>query len=278
MFKQSEFMRWLGLSNRAPLVMGILNVTPDSFSDGGRYMAPEEALRHAREMIQAGADVIDLGAESTRPGSERVPAAEQIARLGPILYRLSELGPAAWSIDTTIRAVAEYALNHGVGMINDISGGLEDPGILDLAADRGCPIILMHKKGDPKTMQDRPVYQDLNGELMAFFEERLEKAGEKGIWENVLIDPGVGFGKTTEDNLEIIRSVGRYKTLGRPVVVGVSRKRFIGEILNQPRAEDRMVGSVAAGVCAVLNGADVLRVHDVRETAWAVEMVRKIRG
>ena len=276
----SEFDTWLHDPDRRPLVMGVLNVTPDSFSDGGRFLSVDAAVARAWEMVRQGADLIDVGGESTRPGSVRVPADEQCRRLLPVLESLRPLsGDLTLSVDTTLAPVAEVAIAHGVHVVNDISAGRDDPALLPLAAGRGCPVILMHMQGTPATMQLNPTYSDVTAEVAAFLRERLHAARAAGVDPaKVLLDPGIGFGKTVEHNLDLLRRTKELAaSLGRPLVVGTSRKGFIAKVLGDPEV-DRRFGTAATVAWAVANGAAVVRVHDVGEMAQVVRMTRAIRG
>lgn len=256
--------------------MGVLNITPDSFSDGGRYLEPENAVEQAFRMAEQGAKIIDIGGESTRPGSDPVSPDEQIRRIVPVIQRLKDL-PAVISVDTTLTEVAEAALDAGAAIINDISAGRDDPEMFSLVSRRRCPMILMHMQGHPKTMQQSPHYTDVVGEIMGFLEQQLVTAGIHGISaENLLVDPGIGFGKTTIHNLEILRELRMLTTLGRPLVVGTSRKRFIGEILGQSDPQLRLWGTAATVAWSLANGASVVRVHDVEPIAQIVRMIHAI--
>ena len=262
---------------RQPAVMGILNVTPDSFSDGGRFFSPAEAIAQARRMVEEGAAVIDAGAESTRPGSARVPAGEQIERLRPILPELVGLG-AIISIDTTRAAVAEFALDAGAAIVNDVSAGRDDPELLPLVARRGAAVVLMHMLGEPATMQQNPVYQDVVAEVRDFLAERLAAAQRAGVpRERCIVDPGIGFGKRLEHNLEILAGIGRLAELGRPVLVGPSRKRFLGELTGVQDPAGRLAGTLAACLEAWRGGATIFRVHDVGPVVQALAVAKAIR-
>jgi dihydropteroate synthase len=269
-----EFDAWLLDSGRRPLVMGVLNVTPDSFSDGGQFQSVEHAVARAQAMAAKGADLIDVGGESTRPGSRRVDADEQLRRLLPVLRALrGRLDQTTLSLDTTLSAVAEAGLDQGVHVLNDISAGRDDPALLSLAARRGCPILLMHMQGTPATMQLNPTYSDVTAEVAQFLRDRLAAAEAAGIQAaKVLLDPGIGFGKTVGHNLELLRRTRDLATmLGRPLVVGASRKGFIGKVL--PGGDPaRRFGTAATVAWAVANGAAVLRVHDVGAMAEVVRM------
>jgi dihydropteroate synthase len=245
--------------------MGVLNVTPDSFSDGGRFIEPDAAVAHAETMAAEGADLIDVGGESTRPGADPVSADEEIARVLPVLKRLGER-ELPLSIDTSKAAVAGAAITAGASFVNDVTALRGDPEMAALVADAGVDVCLMHMKGEPRTMQEDPRYDDVVAEVKAFLEERLAAAVEAGIpAARVWIDPGIGFGKTPAHNLELIRRLDEIVAIGRPVVVGASRKRFIG-VLTGRSEEERLPGSLAAAVLAFERGAAMLRVHDVAAT------------
>jgi dihydropteroate synthase len=273
-----DFPLWLRDPGRPTLVMGVLNVTPDSFSDGGRFADADAALAHAQEMVAQGADWIDVGAESTRPGSQRVGAAEQLARLGPVLGELRRRMPVVLSIDTTLAAVAEAALDAGVDVVNDISAGRDDPALFAMVARRGVPLVLMHMQGEPATMQIAPSYADVTAEVCGFLRERAAAAESAGVAaHNLLLDPGIGFGKTAAHNLRLLRDLAVLASAGKPVIVGTSRKRFIGEVTGEDRESGRLFGTAATTAWAAANGAGVVRVHDVEQMARVVKMVRAIR-
>lgn len=251
-------------------IMGILNVTPDSFSDGGDFNTLETGLIQARKMVKAGADMIDIGGQSTRPGAEVVSIDEELNRILPIIKFLrSQKNVCAEipiSVDTTRAIVAEKAIEAGTNLINDISAGTYDDEMFSVVADLKVPIILMHIRGTPKTMQKLTDYQDLIGEIYKFLESRIEVAIRAGIErEKIIIDPGIGFAKNYEQNLEIIRNFSRFKSLNCPILVGLSRKSFIGQILNQPDAKQRVWGTAAGCAAAIAQYIDILRVHDVKE-------------
>ncbi len=257
--------------------MGILNVTPDSFSDGGQFAQRDAAIAHAQAMAAEGADWIDIGAESTRPGSARVPAAGQIARLRPVLTELRKRLSVVLSIDTTLAEVAEFALDHGVDVVNDISAGRDDPGLLPLVSARQSPIILMHMQGEPATMQMAPSYTNVTAEVSQFLTERAAAAQSAGVSPGkILLDPGVGFGKTVEHNLQLLRDLPAFAGLGFPLVIGTSRKRFIAKITGES-AHGAPWGTAASVAWSVANGASIVRVHDVAEMKHVVKMVRAIR-
>jgi len=256
--------------------MGILNVTPDSFSDGGSYGGSEEAAARGAEMAAEGADVIDVGGESTRPGSRPVPEDEEIGRVVPVIRALRERTGALISVDTTKAAVAREALAAGADIVNDVSALRFDPGMAGLVAASGAPVVLMHMRGIPETMQSLPAYRDLFGEIADFLAGRVAAARAAGIAaEKIILDPGIGFGKTAEDNLDLIDGLAFLEPLDRPVLVGASRKAFIGRTLGlEPR--ERLEGSIAAGILSVARGAHILRVHDVRSTRRAADMADAI--
>jgi dihydropteroate synthase len=258
-------------------IMGILNITPDSFYDGGRYYKPELAIRRAEEMAEEGADFIDIGAESTRPGAKPLTAKEEIARLKPILPQIRKRLEIPISCDTYKSEVADFALKEGCEIINDISAFRFDKKMANLLAKSNAYCILMHIKGRPRTMQKKPSYKDLMSEIYYYLKERIELARREGIEEErIIVDPGIGFGKRLEDNYEIIRRLGELKGLGRPILLGPSRKSFIGLTLNLP-PEERLEGSLSASVFATIQGVHILRVHDVLATKRAVMMAESIQ-
>jgi len=249
--------------------MGVVNITPDSFSDGGRFLDPAAACRRAERLVREGADLLDFGGESTRPGSDPVSDEEEIRRLEPVIREAVTLGVPI-SVDTSKPAVARAAMEAGAVIINDV-GALGDPEMAPLAADAGAGLILMHMRGRPKTMQEDPVYRDLLGEVSTFLNERRDRAETAGVArDHILLDPGIGFGKRLEHNLELIARLSEIAALGSPVLVGASRKRFLGALTGVSAPEDRVAGSVAAAVAARLRGAAVLRVHDVAATREAL--------
>jgi dihydropteroate synthase len=258
------------------LVMGILNVTPDSFSDGGRFLDRAAAVAHATRMVEDGADILDVGGESTRPGSNAVSVDEELERVRPVIERLAELHPAIpISIDTRKASVAAEALTAGAAIVNDVSGGA-DPDMFDIVKERDAAVVLMHMRGDPKTMQDSPRYDDVVGEVHEYLRQRIEAAELAGIDpERIAIDPGIGFGKDLEHNLELMRRVDVLLDLRRPVLVGPSRKRFLGTILDVPE-DDRVEGTIGAVVWLVSRGAHLARVHDVKEVVRAVRVADAI--
>jgi dihydropteroate synthase len=254
-----------------PVVMGVVNVTPDSFSDGGRWLDPEKAIAHARQLVADGAGILDIGGESTRPGAHAVPAEEQLRRVMPVLERLEGID-ARLSIDTTKTLVAEAAIGAGADIVNDVTALRDDPGLAGLCADRGVTVCLMHMLGEPRTMQDDPRYDDVVDDIKAFLEERVEHAVAAGIAEDrIWLDPGIGFGKTVDHNLTLLARLDELAALGRPIVVGTSRKGFIGKISGED-IEGRVPGTIATNVIALSNGAEVFRVHDVAAVAQALNV------
>ncbi len=278
------------LSLDRPKIMGILNLTPDSFSDGGRFTDPHVAVSHALTMVEQGADIIDVGGESTRPGARRIDAATQIRRVEPVIRalrnKLDERFPhIPISIDTTLSEVASAAAKAGATILNDVSAGREDPGMFNLAAETGLPIVLMHMQGEPGTMQDSPTYGDVVEEIRQFLLKRAEAAVKAGIdRRRIVIDPGIGFGKTLEHNLALLREVRRFVDTGHPVLIGASRKRFIAGFgkgrglgdVHEPDVHDRLGGTCAVTTHCVQQGVQLLRVHDVgpnkqaADLAWAL--------
>lgn len=262
-----------------PVVMGILNVTPDSFSDGGKYIKTEDALAQARKMIKNGADIIDIGGESSRPGSDPVETDEELQRVIPIIRKIREFSNIPISTDTTKSEVASEAISSGADIINDISALRFDDKMAEVAAEYNCPVVLMHMLGKPKTMQIDPSYFDCISEIMQFFSERIHYCLNKGIpRERLILDPGIGFGKRQQDNLAIIKKIGEFKTFGCPVLLGTSRKSFIGNVSGGSKnAEDRLGGSVISAIIGIQNGVDIVRVHDVAETVEAIKMMAALK-
>lgn len=264
-------------SIKKPMVMGILNVTPDSFSDGGRFLDIESAVARAHLMKEQGADIIDIGGESTRPGASEVSVEEEISRVVPVIERLKDQLPIPISIDTRKAGVAERACRAGASIINDISGLENDSNIAGIAMKYGAYLILMHMRGTPDTMQSNLHYDDLIPEISGFLFEAANKALDLGVAKNkIIIDPGIGFGKSVEHNFSIIKNIPAFKKLGYPVLIGASRKSFIGNTLNLP-VESRLEGSLAAAVSAAIYGADIIRVHDVLQTVRALEITCRIK-
>lgn len=259
-----------------PRVMGVLNVTPDSFSDGGRYSDPSRAAERAREMAAAGADLIDIGGESTRPGAAGVSAEEEWSRVGPVFRALAD-PPVPLSIDTTKSEVAARALDAGASVLNDVSGLRFDPALGDLAAETGAGLILMHMRGEPRTMQEDVSYGDLIGEIGDHLTRAADRARERGCRrEQIVVDPGIGFGKSAHGNLELLGRLAAFADLGLPVLVGPSRKSFIGQILDVP-VDERVEGTLAACLLAFERGASIFRVHDVLAARRALDLAAAIR-
>jgi dihydropteroate synthase len=262
------------------LVMGVLNITPDSFSDGGKFYSPESAVEHAREMIDAGADIIDIGGESTRPGSAFVSETEELRRVLPVIERLTTTSSVPISIDTTKSSVARAALTAGVAIINDISALRFDPAIADEVAKTGAGLVLMHSRGIPKTMQQLPPAVDILGEVIAGLWESIGIAQERGVDpESIAVDPGIGFGKSAQQNIELIAELDQLvaEFADLPIMIGTSRKSFIGKLLDNAPSDHRLSGTIASVVAAVMKGAHIVRVHDVKATVDAVKVVDAIK-
>lgn len=253
---------------RRSLVMGVINVTPDSFSDGGKHFSSEVAIEAGLQMLQDGADIVDVGGESTRPGSDTIPVDEECARIIPVIRTIHEQRPSAViSVDTRRREVAEEAVKAGATIINDVSGFRDDPGMVDLAREAGTGLVVMHMLGRPKTMQVEIHYNSFPGDIYTFFEERVGSLEDAGIDpEKIAIDPGIGFGKTFDQNLILLNRLAFFLPLGKPILVGTSRKAFLGKILDEPVAAARDLGTMATVTAAVLRGASIIRVHDVPST------------
>ena len=267
---------WLLSKKKRSLIMGILNVTPDSFSDGGDYYEKNLAVEHALKMVNQGADIIDIGGESTRPFSEPVSFDEEISRVIPVIKGIRENSDVCISIDTTKSKVALAALESGASFINDISAMETDPEMVNVALKFDCPLVLMHMKGKPKNMQDNPLYKSLIKDIKNYLFERVDFAISKGIdRKKIIIDPGIGFGKTVENNFEIINNLEQFVEMKLPVLLGASRKSFIGVTLDLPEKE-RMEGSIAANIIGLQKGAKIFRVHDVVETNRAMVIANKI--
>jgi dihydropteroate synthase len=255
-----------------PKIMGILNVTPDSFYDGSRFSSVDSALQHAKDMVLAGASIVDVGGESTRPGSDPVTEEEELRRVIPVVQAIAENTDVWISVDTSSPAVMRAALESGASMINDVRA-LRRPGAMEVVAEYGCPVCLQHMLGeDPKTMQQNIAYEDLLGEISSFLYERIHNCLNTGIRrENIIIDPGFGFGKNIEQNYKLLGQLDRLRSFALPVLVGMSRKSMIGDLL-KVNTENRLAGSIAANLFAVEKGADILRVHDVKEMAEALKV------
>jgi dihydropteroate synthase len=262
---------------RATTVMGILNVTPDSFSDGGLYFEKDKAIERARRMVSEGAHIIDVGGMSTRPGSNPAPLQEEIRRTVPVIEAIAPEVGVPISIDTCRSEVAGMALKAGASIVNDISGLRFDPDMASVAADAGAPVIVMHIKGTPRDMQQDPQYEALVPEILDYLRESLQIAESAGI-DQVIVDPGIGFGKTFDQNLEIINRLDEFVRLGRPLLVGASRKAFLGEILDGAPQTERLEGTAAVVAASILKGAHIVRVHDVREMARVARVTDAIRA
>lgn len=268
-----------GLDMARPRVMGILNVTPDSFSDGGLFLDGAAARAQAAAMVAAGADIIDVGGESTRPGAAEVAVAEEIARTAPVIAAIRGESAVPVSIDTRKSAVARAALAAGADVVNDVAALTFDPALAGVVAEAGCPVILMHAQGQPETMQDDPRYDDVVLDVYDFLEERVEAAVRAGIArERIVVDPGIGFGKTLQHNVRLLRALSVYHGLGCPILLGASRKRFIGTISGAGEARARMPGSVAVALHALNQGVQILRVHDTWETRQAMSLHQALSG
>tara|TARA_A100000164_G_C21877911_1_gene758636 strand:+ start:328 stop:1179 length:852 start_codon:yes stop_codon:yes gene_type:complete len=267
---------WLLSKKKQSLIMGILNITPDSFSDGGDFFEKNIAIDRALEMVEQGADIIDIGGESTRPFSDSVSLKEEISRVIPVIEGICKESDVCISIDTTKSKVASEALEAGASIINDISAMEIDSLMVDVALKFNCPIVLMHMKGIPKNMQDNPQYQSLISDIKEYLFDRIDFVVSKGIDRNkIIIDPGIGFGKTVENNFEIINNLDQFAKMNFPILLGASRKSFIGVSLNIPE-KDRLEGSIAANIIGLQKGAKIFRVHDVVETNRAMVIANKI--
>jgi dihydropteroate synthase len=273
--------RWITprreFSLKRPLIMGILNLTPDSFSDGGLFNNPDCAIEHALKMESEGADIIDIGGESTRPGARQVDADEELSRIMPVIERLSGRLSCAISVDTSKSTVARAAISGGAEIINDISGFNFDPQLADVTAKSGAAVVLMHTRGKPDEMQHNTIYTDLMSEIAGELQNSVSRALETGVArDRIAIDPGIGFGKDLSGNLEILRRLGELKSLGLPILIGTSRKSFIGTVLGQASASERLYGTAATVAISVSNGASILRVHEVRAMREAADMAQAV--
>ena len=272
-----QLQTWLNKPSNT-LIMGILNVTPDSFSDGGKFDTPEQAASHASKMIEDGADIIDIGGESTRPGAEPVSIDEELNRTIPVIEAIRDQSDCIISIDTYKSKVAESALDAGANMVNDISGLTFDEGMASLVAEKETPVVIMHIKGTPLDMQKEPHYEDLMEEIKDYFTAQIAKAKEAGIPNtNIILDPGIGFGKRLEDNFELIRELKQICAMEYPILIGPSRKSFIGTVLNLPITE-RLEGTLASITAGVMNGARIVRVHDIMAVRRTIAITEKIMG
>lgn len=262
--------RKMQLDLSSPIVMGILNTTPDSFSDGGHYVNLQQAIDRIGQMIDEGARIIDIGGESTRPGSDPVAEEEELERVVPVFQKaIKSFDSIIFSVDTTKYVVAEEALKAGCHIVNDVSGLEKEPRFAELCSEFNAGYVLMHSKGDPKTMQKNPVYEDVVEEIKEFFKTKTDHLIRSGV-KSVMIDPGIGFGKTLEHNLSIISGLGGYLTLGFPILTGASRKSMIGQILDNRHVDGRLAGTIAVHYQCLINGAKILRVHDVEEAADSI--------
>ncbi|MGH1375924.1 MAG: dihydropteroate synthase [Alphaproteobacteria bacterium] len=261
-----------------PLIMGIVNVTPDSFSDGGLYMGAQNAIDHGVCLIEQGAHILDIGGESTRPNAETVTVEEEIARVIPVIEGLSSKVKYI-SIDTRNAKTVKAAIKVGANIINDVSGLTHDVDMSDIVAQSGLPVCIMHMQGTPQTMQNAPRYDNVIDEIMAFFEERLEFCQKHGIdIHNVIFDPGIGFGKTLDHNLSILKNIHKFKSFGCPVLLGASRKSFIQDISGKTPADNRIAGSISAALYGLMNDIEIFRVHDVMQTRQAFDVYQAILG
>ena len=280
--RMDGLLRDVASGARPPGIMGVLNVTPDSFSDGGQFLEPGPAVEHAARMIADGADLIDVGPESTRPGSDPVPVPQQIARAVPVIEGIRRAHPdVPVSIDTQSADVARAAVDAGADLVNDVSALRGDRAMAELIARRGLGVVLMHMRGAPRTMQTAaggPLYDDVVRQILDFLRERIEFAAGCGIArQRIVVDPGLGFGKTVEHNLELLRHLSVFASLGAPLLVAASRKSFVGRVTGVDAPSDRLAGSLACATAAVLAGASIVRVHDVRASHQAVAMAHAIR-
>ncbi len=280
--KRPNALKWLDYNlnlDSKTLIIGILNVTPDSFFDGGLHFRTDDAVRQGLRMASEGADIIDVGGESTRPFSDPMPLEEELRRVVPVIKALSQEINIPISIDTYKAEVARQALEAGAKMVNDISAMRFDPAMGPLVAEAGVPIVLMHMKGTPKDMQANPTYNDLFGEIIGFLSKAIDQAVKIGIKRNlIIIDPGIGFGKSFDNNLNIIKELNKFRTLGQPILVGTSNKSFIGHVLDLP-VECRETGTMATVAAAVINGANIIRAHNVkaaRETVTIIDAIMKV--
>ncbi|MEL1230693.1 MAG: dihydropteroate synthase [Candidatus Neomarinimicrobiota bacterium] len=274
-----SFQDWCLNPKRETLVMGIVNVTPDSFSDGGKFFLPEVAISHASKLITQGADIIDIGGESTRPGAEQVSESEELKRVIPVIEKIRTDNPTILiSIDTTKASVAKHAVEAGADIINDVSGLSFDNNMIDIVERFNIPVVIMHMKGNPQNMQLNPKYKDIVNEILDFFKMKIKIAIQSGINRSMIIlDPGIGFGKTVEHNFELLSRLNEFNVLELPIMIGPSRKSFIGITLDLP-PEDRVEGTAAAVSAGVMNGASIVRVHDVKSMKRVVRIIEKVRN
>ena len=274
-----SFQNWCLNPKRKTLVMGIVNVTPDSFSDGGKFFSPQDAINHASKLIDQGADIIDIGGESTRPGAEQISESEELNRVIPVIEEIRDKNPKKLiSIDTTKASVAKHAVEAGADIINDVSGLSFDNNMIDTVARLNIPIIIMHMKGNPLNMQLNPRYKDIINEILDFFKKKIKIAIQSGINRKMIIlDPGIGFGKTVQHNFELLSRLNELNVLELPIMIGPSRKSFIGITLDLP-PDDRIEGTAAAVSAGVMNGASIVRVHDVKSMKRVVKIIDEIRN
>ncbi len=260
-----------------PLIMGIVNVTPDSFSDGGQYSSAEKAIAHGLKLLEEGADILDIGGESTRPNADIIAVEEEISRVIPVIKGLAGKAPFI-SIDSRNAKTIKAAIDAGANIINDISALKHDPLSIDIVADSGLPVCLMHMRGNPQNMQDAPVYNDVIDEILSFFDKRLSQCARRNIDSSrVIIDPGIGFGKTLEHNLSIIKNINKFQRFGCPVLLGASRKSFVGVICHEDNPQNRIAGSLATAIYgAYQGGVQILRVHDIKETRQSLAVYSAI--
>jgi dihydropteroate synthase len=272
----AAFNDWLRDAHRACVVMGVLNVTPDSFSDGGHFVVTQKAIDHARQMIDDGADIIDIGGESTRPGAVRISSDEQLRRVMPVIDGLKKCNVTI-SIDTTSASVAMQAADAGATMVNDVSAGLEDPHMATVVARHKTAVALMHMQGSPGTMQKSPHYENVTDEVAAHLHNRAAVFEQAGVArDKIMVDPGIGFGKSVAHNLQLLHQLQQFKSIGYPLLVGTSRKSFIGTVLQQPDLSARLMGTAATVAWSVMHGADIVRVHDVAAMRDVVKMIQAI--
>ncbi len=270
--------QFAGLALDRPLIMGIVNVTPDSFSDGGDFVRADDAIAHGMRLIEAGADILDIGGKSTRPGAEPVSAADELARIRPVIVALAQTGTVV-SVDTRRAMVMREALACGARIVNDVTALTFDPDSLATVARSGAAVVLMHMQGEPATMQKAPHYVDAPAEIAAFLAGRVAACRDAGMsTDRIAVDPGIGFGKTVEHNLQILATLDRFHALGVAVAVGISRKGFIAKLSRDEPAKDRAPGSIAGALAAVARGADILRVHDVAATRQALAVWQAVAG
>ena len=275
MFQDHHFEKWLTNPDRV-LIQGILNITPDSFSDGGLYLNPKKAFNKAIKLLNDGCDIIDIGGESSRPGSNPISSQEEIDRIIPVVENIKNEVECLISVDTYKADVASEAIKYGANIVNDISGLSHDPDMIDLVVKNNIPVILMHMQGDPKSMQKNPSYHNVIDEISTFFKKQIEKLNIKGFpLDKIILDPGIGFGKTLQHNLKILKNIDIICNLGHHTLIGTSRKSFIGDILNCP-PEKRLEGTISSNLYAIIKGVKIIRVHDVLESRKALTVLEKI--